>query len=118
MLLLPACQALGTGAANAGNAVDLRSASSGLCLTVATLPDTTAAERTFVNLAHAALHQLAAAPGLSRDHAAGVLESMQRVEADFRSDAPVEILTLDLQDLSAQANGALRAIGQTPSPCD
>jgi len=99
------------------SAGDLTAASSGLCLALAALPDTAAAQRAFVNTAHAALHSLAAAPGLERSVAAGVLEAMQRVEGDFATIATQKTLTADLQDLSAKADAALRAIGQAPPPC-
>jgi len=96
---------------------DLTAASSGLCLAIAALPDPAAAQRAFVNTAHAALHSLAAAPGLERRLAAEVLESMQRVEGDFATIATRKTLTADLQDLSDKADAALRAIGQAPPPC-
>jgi hypothetical protein len=96
---------------------DLTAASSGLCLTLAALPDTATAQRTFVNTAHAALHALAAAPTLERSIAAGVLESMQRVEGDFATIATRKTLTADLEDLMAKADAALLAIGQAPPPC-
>jgi hypothetical protein len=117
-LLASGCGAMGNppGASFAPGA-DLTVASSGLCRAIAALPDTATARRTFVNTAHAALHALAAAPGLDRGLAAGVLESMQRVEADFATIATQKTLTADLQDLTAKADAALRAIGQTPPPC-
>jgi hypothetical protein len=42
---------------------------------------------------------------------------MQRVEGDFATIATQKTLTADLQDLSAKADAALRAIGQAPPPC-
>ena len=96
---------------------DLTAASSGLCRTIGALPDPAAAQRTFINTAHAALHALAAAPGLERSVAAGVLESMQRVEGDFGTIATQKTLAADLQDLKVKADAALRAIGQEPSAC-
>jgi hypothetical protein len=121
LMAVSACQAMATsptgGTSASMPAGDLTAASSGLCLAIAALPDATAAQRTFENVAHAALHALAAAPGLDRSTAAAVLESMQRVEGDFGTIATRKTLTADLQDLTQKADTALRAIGQSPPPC-
>jgi hypothetical protein len=117
-MLACGCGALGNPpGASLSPSGDLTAASAGLCRAIAALPDTAAAQRTFVNSAHAALHALAAAPGLDRSIAAGVLESMQRVEGDFATIATQKTLTADLQDLTTKADAALRAIGQIPAPC-
>jgi hypothetical protein len=92
-------------------------ASSGLCLAIAALPDAHAAERAFDNSAHQALHRLAAAPGLSRDRSAQVLESMERVEADFARPASEETLTMDLRALLMDTEDALRGLGMAAIPC-
>lgn len=70
-----------------------------------------------MNVAHAALHLLAADPRLDRSMSAGVLETMQKVEADFRHPPGVAGLTDDLASLHASANTALNAIGEEVPAC-
>ena len=125
VLLLPGCQAVGSAksdgqasASGSGIATDLAAASTGVCQTLAALPDATAAERSFENVAHAALHALAAAPALDRALSAAVLESMERVEADFTASRAGEPLRRDLETLLEEANAALQAIGRTQPPCE
>jgi hypothetical protein len=124
-VLMPGCQAVGSAesdgpasASRSGIATDLAAASTGVCQTLAALPDATAAERSFENVAHAALHALSAAPALDRALSAAVLESMERVEADFTASRAGEPLRQDLEALLEDANAALQAIGQTPPPCE
>jgi hypothetical protein len=95
----------------------LPASSSGVCQAIAALPDVAAAERIFTNVAHAALHLLAADPRLDRSMSAGVLETMQKVEADFRHSPGVAVLTDDLANLHASANTALIAIGEEVPAC-
>lgn len=63
----------------------------------------------FANAAHAALHTLAAAPGLDRADAARLLEAMQRVETAF-SSGDAGALATDLAALHVSADAALRAL--------
>ena len=91
--------------------------SSGVCLAVAALPDVSAADRAFINVAHAALHQLAAVPRLDRAMAARILETMLTVEADFRVRAAGPVVGADLANLHAAADAALRALGIEVPPC-
>jgi hypothetical protein len=81
------------------------------------LPDLSAAEHAFTNVAHDALHRLAADPRLGRPIAARVLEAMQKVEADFSRSSDVVALTGDLRELQASADTALRAIGEEVPGC-
>ncbi len=97
-------------------ATGLDAASTGLCATIAALPDATEAERTFTNEAHAALHSLAAAAGLDRSDAARVLEGMEQVETDF-SSGDAGALATDLTALHASADEALRALAIEVPPC-
>jgi hypothetical protein len=103
--------------ADSTGGTDLSAAASGLCLAIAALPDGQAAERAFDNSAHEALHALAAAPGLERDLAAHVLESMERVEADFAGPADEKGLAADLHDLATHTDEALTALGKSAAPC-
>ncbi len=80
------------------------------------MPDATAAERAFENEAHEPLHALAADPGVDRSLAARLLESMERVEADFaESSAPG--LPADLATLRSVAGDALRSLGEAVPSC-
>ncbi len=88
-----------------------------MCQAIAALPDVAAAERIFMNVAHAALHLLAADPRLDRSMSAGVLETMQKVEADFRHSPGVTVLADDLANLHASADSALKAIGEDAPAC-
>lgn len=94
----------------------LTDASSGLCLTIAALPALSDAERTFTNLAHAPLHAVAAAPGLDRPLAKRVLETMERVEADFEA-RNATMASSDLDQLKAATDSALAALGMTVPAC-
>jgi hypothetical protein len=95
----------------------LTTSSSGVCQAIVALPDVSAAKRAFANLAHEALHSLAADPRLDRAMSARVLESMQRVEADFDQSSDAAALTGDLAALHAVADSALRAIGEDVPAC-
>jgi len=98
-------------------ALGLRAASSGVCQAIIALPDLSAAERAFSNLAHDALHGLAADPRLGRSMSARALEAMEKVEADFSRSPDVAVLTDDLTKLHASADAALRALGEEVPPC-
>ena len=95
----------------------LTASSSGVCQATLALPDATAAERAFINVAHQALHTLAADNRLDRPLSARVLETMQRVEADFSGATDAPSLGLDLAALRAAADAALRAIGEEVPAC-
>jgi hypothetical protein len=97
----------------------LTAASAGVCQAIVALPDVAAAERSFTNVAHEALHGLAAEPGLDRQLAAAILEAMQKVEADFGQSPPPDVaaLTGDLTSLHDSADRALVSIGETAPPC-
>lgn len=95
----------------------LRAASSGVCHAIADLPDRAAAERAFTNLAHEALHALAADGRLDRSLAARVLETMQKVETDFSQSAGATQLGGDLAQLEAAVVAALSALGQEVPAC-
>ena len=89
----------------------------GICAAIAALPDRSASERAFSNLAHDALHGLAAEPRLSRAMSARILEAMERVEADFRRPTNVEVLSTDLGELQVSADAALRALSREVPAC-
>jgi hypothetical protein len=91
--------------------------SSGVCAAIAALPDRSASERAFSNLAHDALHGLAAEPGLSRALSARLLEAMERVEADFRRATDVAALSTDLGELQASTDAALQALDRQVPAC-
>jgi hypothetical protein len=95
---------------------NLQAAAAGVCSAIAALPDAGAAERTFTNDAHEALHALAAAPGLDRSVSARLLESMEQVEADFEGGLSGN-LGDDLGALHAAADAALAGIGQGGFAC-
>ncbi len=94
---------------------ELLRAATGVCDALAALPDPPAAERTFTNVAHDALHELAADPRLDRSLAAPVLEAMDRVEADF--DGTAAALPDDLGRLHDAARTALHTIGIEAAAC-
>ena len=100
-------------------AVGLTASSSGVCQAIIALPDVSAAERSFTNVAHDPLHVLAAEPGLDRQLAAGILETMQKVEADFGQSPPPDVaaLTSDLRSLRDSADRALVSLGRVAPPC-
>lgn len=116
-MIVAACSPASATPGGAGSV--LTAASAGVCQAIVALPDVAAAERSFTNVAHEALHGLAAEPGLDRQLAAGILESMQRVEADFGQSPPADIaaLTSDLTTLHESADRALVSIGETAPPC-
>jgi hypothetical protein len=117
-LLLSGCSlAPGSSAPPNAPASVLVAASSGVCSAIAALPDRAAAERAFTNLAHAALHALAADARLDRSLAARVLETMQKVETDFSQSAGATLLGGDLAQLEAAAVAALSALGQEVPAC-
>jgi hypothetical protein len=89
----------------------------GLCRAAAALPDVGSARRDFQNIAHAALHELAAAPGLARSPAARVLETMQVVERDIATGAGAAVLAPDLDALRSSTEAAIRALGLPASTC-
>lgn len=92
-------------------------ASSGVCDAIRELPDVIAAQRVFTNVAHDALHGLAADVDVDRNKAARILETMQKVEADFGRPPDISTLTSDLQALRAAADAALGEIGQGVAGC-
>lgn len=115
---LAACSpAGGTSPTPTASQADLTAAASGLCDALAALPDAAAADRAFTNVAHDALHALAAAPGLDRTLAAPVLEAMERVETDFDTPSDVAMLSADLGALHDAAGDALEALGKDVTPC-
>jgi hypothetical protein len=119
-LVLTACSPRASASVTSSYAgTALTDASSGVCQAIVALPDVAAAERSFANIAHESLHGLAAAPGLDRQLAAGILEAMQKVEADFgQSQQPdVAVLMSDLTTLHESADRGLVSIGQTAPPC-
>jgi hypothetical protein len=117
-LVLTACApAAGASAVPAQPGSGLTASSSGVCQAIHALPDAAAAERAFINVAHQALHGLAADNRLDRRMSARVLETMQRVEADFSGATDAPSLGLDLAALRAAADGALRAIGEEVPAC-
>jgi hypothetical protein len=117
-LVLSACSpAVGASATPSLPAVGLPASSSGVCQAIIALPDLSAAEHAFTNVAHDALHRLAADPRLGRALAARVLEAMQKVETDFSRSSDVAALTGDLAELRTSADLALRAIGEEVPAC-
>jgi hypothetical protein len=118
-LVLSACSPVGSASATPSQAeFGLPASSSGVCQAIAALPDLSAAERAITNVAHEALHGLAADPRLGRSMAARVLEAMERVEADFSRSADVALLTDDLAELHGSADAALRALGEAVPACE
>jgi hypothetical protein len=117
-LVLTACSSAASVSTTPGQlASGLTASSSGVCQAIAALPDLAAAERDFTNLAHQALHELAADPRLARSMSARVLETMATVEDDFRQSPDVAVLTDDLKEVHASADAALTALGQDVPPC-
>jgi hypothetical protein len=98
-------------------AIGLAASSAGVCQAIDALPDVTAAERVFTNVAHEALHGLAADPRLSRSVSARVLEAMQRVEADFSGSTGASALGDDLAELQVSTDAALGALGEEVPAC-
>jgi hypothetical protein len=95
----------------------LAASSSGVCQAINAVPDVAAAERIFTNVAHEALHRLAADPRLDRSVSARVLETMQKVEADFEQTPDAAAVAVDLAALQAAADTALRGIGEDVPAC-
>jgi len=118
MLLLSACSAVASASASPSQgALGLLTASSGLCETIAALPDISAAERTFTNRAHEALHALAADPRLDRSVSARLLEAMENVHTDFSQVSDAAVLSEDLGQLHASADAALAVLGMEAPTC-
>ena len=118
-LLLTACLpavSLPTPGASA-TAPGLSAASSGLCQAIAALPSASLAERAFTNVAHEALHVLAADSRIDRTLRARILEAMERVEADFSAPADTSVLADDLAALQGSADEALRSVDVQVPPC-
>ena len=92
-------------------------ASSGVCQSIAALPDRSAAKRVFTNLAHDALHRLAADARLGRAMSARVLEAMEKVEADLGRSPDVAPLRDDLVQLHTSLDAALQALGVEVPAC-
>ena len=117
-LVLSACSPAASASATPGQpGSGLTASSSGVCQAIVALPDAAAAHRTFINVAHKALHDLAADKRLDRSTSARVLETMQKVEADFSQASVAPGLGLDLGALRAAANAALGAIGEAVPAC-
>lgn len=118
LLLLSACSAVASASASPSQAaLGLPASSSGVCQAITALPDLSAAERAFTNLAHDALHGLAADPRLDRSTSARVLEAMERVHTDFSESRALSVLTDDLVELHASADAALEALGVEVPQC-
>ena len=118
VLVVTACSPAASTSATPGEpGSGLTASSSGVCQATLALPDAAAAERAFLNVAHQALHGLAADNRLDRPMSARVLETMQRVEADFSGATDAPSLGVDLAALRAAADGALRAIGEEVPAC-
>jgi hypothetical protein len=113
---LPAASLPGTAAASA-TAAGLSASSSGLCQAIAALPSASLAERAFTNVAHEALHVLAADSRIDRTLRARILEAMERVEADFSAPADTSVLADDLAALQGSADEALRSVDVQVPPC-
>jgi hypothetical protein len=117
-LVLSACSTTGTVSGTPNQpGLGPSASSSGVCKAIVALPDLPAAERAFTNLAHDALHELAAEPRLSRSMSARVLEAMNKVEADFSRSPDVAVLSADLAELHASADSALQELGQEVPAC-
>jgi hypothetical protein len=117
-LLLSACSRVPSASATPSQpALGLSASSSGVCQAIAALPDPSAAERAFTNLAHDPLHGLAGDPRLDRSMSARVLEAMAKVHADFRHSLDAAALGDDLAKLHAAADAALQALGVEVPPC-
>jgi hypothetical protein len=117
-LVLSACSpGADAPATSSQTAIGLAASSAGVCQAIGALPDQTAAERLFTNVAHEALHGLAADPRLSRSVSARVLETMQTVEADFSGSTGASSLGDDLAELQVSTDAALRALGEEVPAC-
>ena len=117
-LTVSACAPLAGASATLSRPVlELTSSSSGVCQAIVALPDVSAAQRAFTNVAHDALHGLAADPRLDRSMSAQVLEAMQTVEVDFTQVPDEAALSEDLANLLAVADAALGALGEDVPAC-
>ena len=117
-LTVSACAPLaGASATLSQPLLGLTSSSSGVCQAIAALPDVSAAQRAFINVAHDALHGLAADPRLGRAMSAQVLEAMQSVEVDFTQPWDDAALGGDLANLLAVTDAALGALGERVPAC-
>lgn len=117
-LAVSACSPLtGASATLSQPALGLPASSSGVCQAIAALPDVSAAQRAFTNVAHDALHGLAADPRLDRSMSAQVLEAMQIVEVDFTQTPDDAVLSEDLANLLAVADAALGDLGEEVPAC-
>jgi hypothetical protein len=118
-LVLIACSPGANAPAVPGQAtIGLAASSAGVCQAIDALPDVPAAERAFTNVAHEALHGLAANPRLSRSMSARVLEAMQKVETDFSGSTGASALRDDLAELQVSADAALGALGEEVPACE
>ncbi len=118
MLSMVACAPGQTASATTGaGQSDPTAASSGVCQARLDLPDVTAAGRAFTDLAHEALHRLAADTRLSRSMAAAILESMERSETDLGHAPSPAALSTDLDALQVATDAALTALGETVPTC-
>ena len=117
-LVLSACSpGANTSSTSSQTAIGLAASSAGVCQALDALPDVTAAERAFTNVAHEALHGLAADPRLSRSVSARVLEAMQKVEADFSGSTGASALRDDLAELKVSTDAALGTLGEEVPAC-
>lgn len=117
-LAVSACAPLpGASATLSQPALGLPASSSGVCQAIAALPDLSAAQRVFTNVAHDALHGLAADPRLDRSMSAQVLEAMQIVEVDFTQTSDDAVVSEDLGNLLAAADAALGELGEEVPAC-
>jgi hypothetical protein len=117
LLLLGACSPAASPTVAVNEAARGVAASSGLCAAIVALPDASASERAFTNLAHDALHGLAADPRLTRPMSARVLEAMERIETDFSGSASLTATTDDLRGLRDATDAALVALGVEVPAC-
>ncbi len=117
-LILSACSSVPSVSATPSQPTPgLAESASGVCQAIVALPDHSAAERAFTNLAHDPLHTLAADARLDRSMAARILEAMEKVEADFTQSPDVAVLTDALTALQAATDRALEALGMEVPPC-
>ncbi|MEA2610009.1 MAG: hypothetical protein QOJ75_2252 [Chloroflexota bacterium] len=117
-LLLSACSSVASPSSGSSlPTARLSASSSGLCQAILALPDMAVTERAFINVAHESLHALAADPRLDRSAAALVLETMARVESDFRASTASPTLAVDLAALRTSTDAALQALGEEVPGC-
>ena len=118
VLVLSACSPLANASVGpVRTGLGLGAASAGVCDAIGALPDVAAARQAFTNLAHDALHGLAADTRLERAMSARVLETMEKVESDLSRSADVAVLADDFRALHASADAALGALGETVPAC-